>query len=259
MLHLYYFMFASFVLLIFYISLYIILYDGINVKLCVFSNVGTQESRIFFLFFQAYGNVSTQVFCEQKNQSSLVKSSDEISLSSATSDQLSCISFTSSSSTSLLTTDFPIPLSQHLLASEKNDTENKKFRIPFEIDVEDYSAEHTAQLEANFEKVVPKLDDKTLDLINVEAIDTIPFEENVQRTQSVTSQEDTEDPQLKNPLFILLQKNGLYCRELVNHPQRNDLVLDWRDINLIARIIAKHLLNSVIPPKRKILTSTLTR
>lgn len=60
-------------------------------------------------------------------------------------------------------------------------------------------------------------------------------------------------------MFILLQKDGLRCRKLVNYPQRNDLIPDWRDINLVAKITAKHLLNLADPPKRKILSSTLTR
>lgn len=165
---------------------------------CTFLITLVHKKAVFFLF-QAFGNVqSAQVLCEEKNQFSLVKSSDEISLSSAiSSDQLSCTSF-SSSSISLLTTDFPISLSQHLLTSEKNDAENENLRIPFEINVEDCLDEHTAQLETDLEKVadLPKLDDKALDLINVEAVEATPFEQkNVQRTQAVISKEDTEDSQ----------------------------------------------------------------
>lgn len=220
-----------------------------------FSRIGTQESYIFFLFFQAFGNVqSAQIICEQTNQSSLVQSSDEISLSSF-SDHLSSISFTSSSSTSLLTTDFPIPLQP--VTSKENDTENEK--LPFEVNLEDYSAQHTALEAVN---VVPNLDDKILDLINVGAAEATfkELEKNVQRLQTQpVSQKDTEDSQSENPLFSLLQTGGLRCQELVNHSQRHDLVPDWRDINLIAKITAKHLLNLAIPPKRKILSSTLTR
>jgi len=197
---------------------------------------------------------SAQVICEQKNQSSLVKSSDEISLSTS-SDQLSSTSFITddSNSISFLTTDFPFPL----LTSQENDTE--KLPLPSEIIVEDCPDEHTA-LKEDLEKV-SKLDEhnKILDFIDVEA-ESPSKEKNVQQqTQSVISQENVEDLQSKNPLFLLLQKNGLRCRELVNNSQRNDLVPEWRDINLIARITAKHLLNLAIPPKRKILSSTLTR
>jgi len=193
------------------------------------------------------------VICEQKNQSSLVKSSDEISLSTS-SDQLSSTSFITddSNNISFLTTDFPFPL----LTSQENDTE--KLPLPSEIIVEDCLDEHTA-LEEDLEKI-SKLDNKILDFIGVEP--EVPSKEkNVQQLQiqSVISQENVEDSQSKNPLFLLLQKNGLRCRELINYSQRNDLVPEWRDINLIARITAKHLLNLAIPPKRKILSSTLTR
>lgn len=220
-----------------------------------FGRIGTQESYIFFLFFQAFGSVqSAQIICEQTNQSSLVQSSDEISLSSF-SDHLSSISFTSSSSTSLLTTDFPTPLQP--VTSKKNDTENEK--LSFEINLEDCSAQHTALEAVN---VVSNLDDKILDLINVGAAEATfkGLEKNVQRLQTQpVSQKDTEDSQSENPLFSLLQTGRLRCQELVNHSQCHDLVPDWRDINLIAKITAKHLLNLAIPPKRKILSSTLTR
>jgi len=198
---------------------------------------------------------SVQVICEQKNQSSLVKSSDEISLSTS-SDQLSSTSFITddSNSISFLTTDFPFPL----LTNQENDTE--KLPLFSEIIVEDCLDEHTA-LEEDLEKV-SKLDkhNKILDFIDVEP--EIPSKEkNVQQlqTQSVISQENVEDSQSKNSLFLLLQKNGLCCQELVNYSQRNDLVPEWRDINLIAKITAKHLLNLAISPKRKILSSTLIR
>jgi len=221
----------------------------------IFSNVDTEDT-VFFLFFQAFGDVqSAQIICEQKNQSSLVKSSDKISLSTS-SDQLSSTSFITddSNNISFLTTDFPFPL----LTSQENDTE--KLPLPSEIIVEDCLDEQTA-LEEDLEKV-SKVDkhNKILDFIDVES--EVPSKEkNVQQfqTQSLISQENVEDSQLKNPLFLLLQKNGLRCRELVNNSQRNDLVPEWRDINLIARITAKHLLNLAIPPKRKILSSTLTR
>lgn len=228
-----------------------------NVKLGVLITLVHRKAVFFFLFFQAFDNVqSVQVICEEKNQSSLVKNSDEISLSTY-SDQLSCTSFTSNSSTSLLTTDIPVSLPSHSLTNEENDIENEK--LPFEVNIEDYPDEQTAQLEADLEKVLPKLDNKILDLIDVEATPFEELEKNGKqlRTQSVISLEDTEDLHSKNPLFILLRKNGLCCRELVNH--RNDLVPEWRNINLIARITAKHLLNLASPPKRKILSSTLTR
>lgn len=234
-------------------AIYNFINGSINIKLYVFL-VALLHRKAFFPFFQTFGNVqSAQIICEQNNQSSLVKSSDEISLSSF-SDQLSSISFTSSSSTSLLTTDFSIPLQP--LTSKENE---KNEKLSFEVNVEDCSAEHTALEAVN---VVPNLDDKILDLINVEAAEATfkEIEKNVQqlRRQSV-SQEDTEDLQAENPLFSLLQKGGLRCRELVNHSQRHDLVPEWRDINIIAKITAKHLLNLAIPPKRKILSSTLTR
>nr|XP_012218885.1 PREDICTED: uncharacterized protein LOC105670120 [Linepithema humile] len=202
----------------------------------------------------AFGEVQpAQVICEQKNQSSLVESSDEISLSTS-SDQLSSTSFiTDDSNITFLTTDLTFPL----LTSQENNTEKLPFSL--EINVEDCSDEHTA-LEEDLENV-SKLDDKILYFIDKPKA---PLKEkNVQQlqVQSVISQEkkETEDSQSKNPLFFLLQKNGLRCRELVSHSQRNNFVLEWRDINLIARITAKHLLNLAIPPKRKILSSTLTR
>jgi len=198
---------------------------------------------------------SAQVTCEQKNQSSLVKSSDEISLSTS-SDQLSSTSFITddSNSISFLTSDFPF----QLLTNQENDT--GKLPLPSEIIVEDCLNEHTA-LEEDLKKV-SKLNkhNKILDFIDVEP--EVPSKEkNVQplQTQSIISQENVEDSQSKNSLFLLLQKNGLRCRELVNCSQRNNLVPDWRDINLIARITAKHLLNLAISPKCKILSSTLTR
>lgn len=206
------------------------------------------------IFFQAFGDVqSAQVICEQKNQSALVKSSDEISLS--TSDQLSSTSFITDDSNDItfLTTDLPFPLANN----QENNTE--KLPSSFEINVEDYF-DKDAALEEDLENV-SKLDDKILDFIDEPKAPLKEINVKQLQAQSVISQEkkETEDSQSKNPLFLLLQKSGLRCRELVSHSQRNDLVPEWRDINLIARITAKHLLNSAIPPKRKILPSTLTR
>jgi len=97
--------------------------------------------------------------------------------------------------------DFPFPL----LTGQENDTE--KLPLPSEIIVEDCLDEHTA-LEEDLEKV-SKLDkhNKILDFIDVEP--EVPSkEENVQQLQiqSVISQENVEDLQSENPLFLLLQK-----------------------------------------------------
>ncbi|XP_011867551.1 PREDICTED: uncharacterized protein LOC105561824, partial [Vollenhovia emeryi] len=77
--------------------------------------------------------------------------------------------------------------------------------------------------------------------------------------QPIVPEVNTEDSQFENPLFALLKKSGYRCQELVDNPHRKDLVPEGRDINLIAKVVAKHLLNLAIPPKRKILTSILTR
>lgn len=80
-----------------------------------------------------------------------------------------------------------------------------------------------------------------------------------QQTQVSISSINIEDREAKNPLLFLLRKNGLRCKELVDNPHRNDVVPEEHDINLIARVTVKHLLNLTVPPKQKISTSTLTR
>lgn len=69
---------------------------------------------------------------------------------------------------------------------------------------------------------------------------------------------NTEDSEVRNPLFILLHNNGPHLQKLIHDVHRNDLVPVGPDINLIGKITAKHLLDFAPPPQRRVSTSTLT-
>ncbi|XP_024890938.1 uncharacterized protein LOC112466836 [Temnothorax curvispinosus] len=221
---------------------------------------------------KAFGNVhSAQIIFEgNSQQSSVGKSSEEISLSSF-SEPLPSTSFhASSSSTSPSKSDLPFQFSQHSsidVNNEENSIETEDLKVSLGVDVEDFLHERVAQFETEFEKTekTSELEDEIKDLIEAEAAEAILLKKSNKniaqqlQTQRAVSQVKTEDPQSKNPLFILLRKNGLLCRELIDKPHRNDFVPEGRDINLIAKVIAKHLLKLAIPPKRKVLSSTLAR
>lgn len=196
-------------------------------------------------------------------QSSLAKSSNEeiVALSSSSDEQFPCTSFhASSSSTSRLKRKFPFSFSLHStdISSDGNSTDSEELPIPLGVAIEDCAALLKTELEK-----IPALEDEIKDVIDAEAAEATPLESSErigdQQTQPVLPQVNIEDLQSKNPLFILLRKSGLHCQKLIDDPHRNDLVPEWRDINFIAKVTAKHLLNLAIPPKCKISPSTLIR
>lgn len=169
-------------------------------------------------------------------------------------------------SSNLNTKDLPCSLSfsldsQGASRSEKSIIESKNIVIPIENKVKDYFNEDVVQSEANFENTNPELDDKFTNFshvspTSVEASKTSCLQQQeIQPTTSVIN----IDLENRNPLLALLQEKGHRCCELVNNPQRKNVVLVGRDINLIGRTTAKHLLDLADPPQRKILTSTLAK
>lgn len=206
------------------------------------------------IIYQGYGK---QPSPSEKSSEETVPLSEQLP---STSFHASSSSSSTCSSTSLFKRN-PLFLPFEIESSEENsNTESEEVKDPLTPDVEDFLHECAAQLETEFEET--EQEDEIKDLIDVEAAITLKTSKNIAQqlqTEPAVPQANTEDPQFKNPLFILLQKNGLHCRKLVDESHRNDFVPEGRDINLIARVTAKHLLNLATPPQRKILSSTLAR
>ncbi|XP_036148812.1 uncharacterized protein LOC105840131 isoform X4 [Monomorium pharaonis] len=208
----------------------------------------------------AYGNVqSAQIYKNDKQQPFLLTSSSNSSPStfsyiSINNDRHDLLSTTDISFSSTLSIDSPITIN-----SEESIVKSEEFEVPSELNVKDFIADRAAHFEHEVDREVPEFQNEIKDF--TEAIQTTSLEaieNNTQQRLSVSSIINIEDPETRNPLMILLRKNG-HCQKLVDNPCRNDMVPEGKDINLIARITVKHLINLATPPKRKIPTSILTK
>lgn len=223
---------------------------------------------MYSYIFQACGNVQhAQIIYKHCEHQPLSKKSsqDPVQLTSST-DSLSFTSSSSNSNNFPNKTEYQFPFSLDspiTVHSEGSTTESEEFKIPSEIDVANFIAEikRTAQLESEFEEKILEGDElKDLDkAIKTEVLEILESSNTQELQIESISSRNIENPDARNPLLILLQNSGLRCQELVNNPNRNDVILEGHDINLIAKVTVKHLISLATPPKRKVSPPILTK
>lgn len=92
-----------------------------------------------------------------------------------------------------------------------------------EVNAETLINENAAQVGVMLDKTIPELEDEITDLMNAEAIEVTAFEASAEdidaqqlKTQPIVPPINTEEPQSKNPLLILLQRSGLHAENSLN-------------------------------------------
>lgn len=128
------------------------------------------------------------------------------------------------------------------------------------VNIENIAVTLAANDEEDFTKASVQLEDvlKDFDEVTAIPIQTSRESSTLQR-QSPIPNINTADSEAKNPLLILLHKSGSHYRKLIHNIHRNDVVPLGPDMNLIGKIVAKHLLNLATPPQRKIPVITLIK
>lgn len=210
---------------------------------------------------QAYGDVQLAQIIYQKKQPFPKESSEEINTLANSSDLLPSTSCNSNNGSSIFKERDPSFSSIYAVSlpsyadspittcSEESNTESEEKNKDF-VPVEQFVAQRSEE----FEQMSEVSETDVSDLHNeIEDLTEAGPSALFQVSQNIKECED------RNPLLILLRKSGLRCTELVDNLHRNDVVLEGHDINLIARVIIKHLISFAAPPRRKILTSTLTK
>lgn len=208
--------------------------------------------------FQAYGDVQLAQIIYKNKQSFPKESCKEIRMLASSSDLLPSISCNINNGSSIFKEPDPsLSLinaasspsyadSPITICSEESSTESEEINKDF-VPVKQFVTQHIEQISKVSETDVFELHNEIEDLAEAGPSASFQVSQNI---------EECKD---RNPLLILLRKTGLRYTELIDNPHRNDVVLEGHDINFIARVVIKHLISLTAPPKRKILTSTLTK